>query len=69
MNDINAVLTGRIEDKWIEFVATEFADRARATSRYGRAGGQRAVECFRRVEVRASYIWLFAGALLAWWLQ
>lgn len=67
MNDMNAVLAGRIEDKWIEFVATELLDRSQVARR-GRACRAQAAHCIRRVEVRASYLWLFAGALLAWWI-
>jgi hypothetical protein len=64
MNNVNAVLAGSIEDKWIEFVAAEFAD----TRTRRQAAQRRAAACVRRVEVQASYLWLFAGALLAWWL-
>jgi hypothetical protein len=65
MNDINAVLAGRIEDKWLEFVATEFEQRGHARRGLARAG-QRAVGTVRRVEVHASYVWLLAGAVVAW---
>jgi len=64
MNDINAVAAGRIEDKWIEFVVAEFCARPRTTLRQTRA-----VMCIKRVEVQASYLWLFAGALVALWLS
>ncbi len=66
MNDINAVLAGRIEDKWVEFVATEFAEqRGQALQGLVRAGA-RATDTMRRVEVHASYVWLLAGAVVAW---
>jgi hypothetical protein len=58
----------RIEDKWIEFVAAEFGDHGRAALRNPERGVQAAV-CLRRVEVRASYLWLFLGAVLAWCLR
>jgi hypothetical protein len=64
MNDINAVAAGRIEDKWVEFVVAEFAARPRNASRQARA-----VTCIKRVEVQVSYLWLFAGALVALWLS
>jgi hypothetical protein len=68
MNDVNAVLAGRIEDKWIEFVATEFLERPREAAR-NLAGCKRAAECVALVEVHASYLWLFAGAMLAWFVS
>ncbi len=65
-------LAGRTEDKWIEFVAAEFAGR-RGTARLDakRALVQalrpaRAAGTMRRVEVHASYVWLLAGAVVAW---
>jgi len=63
MNDIKAVTAGRIEDKWIEFVAAEFEarDYAARASRFQR----RTADCIRHVEVHASYLWLLAGALIA----
>jgi hypothetical protein len=66
MTDINAATAGRIEDKWMEFVADEFAARRRSAARAGRACHARAGECVRQVEVHASYVWLFAGAIVAW---
>ena len=66
MNDINAVLAGRIEDKWVEFVATEFAERRGQTLRGLVRAGERASGTMRRVEVHASYVWLLAGAMVAW---
>jgi hypothetical protein len=68
MNDINAVLAGRIEDKWIEFVAAEFRDLPRQAGGAG-TRRQRAQAGFAFVEVQASYLWLFAGALLAWFIS
>ena len=64
MNDINAGAAGRIEDKWIEFVVAEFAARPRNVLRQTRA-----VTCIKRAEVQASYLWLFAGALVALWFS
>jgi hypothetical protein len=65
MNDIRDVASGRIEDKWIEFVATEFAARTRRHVHVGRVCQARAAECVRHVEVHASYLWLLAGAIVA----
>lgn len=67
MNDASAVLAGRIEDKWIEFVAAEFADRAFGAGRRRRR--DRLAGRWMRVEVRASYVWLLAGAILTWFLR
>ena len=66
MNDINAALTGRSEDKWIEFVANEFDARKCGAARPGRSSRNRAAGCVTQIEVHASYLWLFAGALVAW---
>jgi hypothetical protein len=66
MNDINAMAAGRIEDKWIEFVATEFADRRGDALRSLARTGAEARVTMRRVEVHASYVWLLGGAALAW---
>jgi hypothetical protein len=54
----------RNEDKWLEFVATEFSARSRHLSHKARAAA-----CVKRVEVQASYWWLFAGAIVAWWIS
>jgi len=67
MNDIGAVLAGRIEDKWIEFVATEFADRARR-GRAVRGHGREPLRA-RCVEVHASYVWLLAAAIVTWFVS
>jgi hypothetical protein len=66
MNDINAVLAGRIEDKRVEFVATEFAEQRGQALRRLVAARTCAAGTMRRVEVHASYVWLLAGALVAW---
>jgi len=66
MNDSDAVLAGRIEDKWIEFVAAEISDRARRGRTAPRRG--RGAERMRRVEVHASYVWLLVAALATWFL-
>ena len=63
MNDIRAVASGRIEDKWIEFVAAEF--EARDCAARAKRLQRRTAECVRCVEVHASYVWLLAGALIA----
>jgi len=68
MNDINAVLAGRIEDKWIEFAAEEFVARRNDAQRRARLIGQRTTHRVRQVEVHASYVWLLAGAVLAWFI-
>jgi hypothetical protein len=54
----------RNEDKWLEFVASEFSARPRRFSHKDRAAA-----CVRRVGVQASYWWLFAGAIVAWWIS
>jgi hypothetical protein len=66
MNDINAVLAGSIEDKWVEFVADEFAQRRGKALRGALAAGTRATDTMRRIEVHAGYVWLLAGAMVAW---
>ena len=63
MNDIKAVAAGRIEDKWIEFVAAEF--EARDCAARAKCLHQRTAACVRHVEVHASYLWLLAGAFIA----
>jgi len=65
MNDIRDVAAGRIEDKWIEFVAVEFATRTSGRRHAARTCRQHAAECVRHVEVHASYLWLLAGAIVA----
>ena len=69
MNDIRDVAAGRIEDKWIEFVAMEFAGPSRRQLRAGRAYQARVAECVRHVEVRASYLWLLTGAIVAFLMR
>lgn len=64
MSNANIVLTGRIEDKWVEFVSDEFAEQRRRSRR--NAGPCR--NTMARVEVHARYLWLFAAALLAWYV-
>ncbi|HTT11850.1 MAG TPA: hypothetical protein VMG60_13230 [Burkholderiaceae bacterium] len=65
MNDFRDVAAGRIEDKWIEFVAMELEARPRHRMSAGRVCGAHAAGCIRRVEVHASYLWLLAGAVVA----
>jgi len=67
VNDFNATVAGCIEDKWAEFVA-ECDERSRRALR-DRAGRTAAADCIRRVEVHASYLWLFGGAVLAWLIR
>ena len=64
----NQVMTGSIEDKWVEFVVAEFDTRGRDAA-LSATGRRRAANTLRRVEVRASYLWLFAGALIALWMR
>jgi hypothetical protein len=64
MSENNGALAGRIEDKWLEFVVAEFSDRPRRQLRQSRAA-----TCIKHVEVQASYLWLFAGALVALWIS
>jgi hypothetical protein len=67
VNDFSATGAGRIEDKWVEFVA-ECDERSRRALR-DRAGRTGAACCIKRVEVHASYLWLFAGAILVWLIR
>jgi len=64
----NQVMAGSIEDKWVDFVFAEFDTRGRDAALFA-SGRRRAVHTFRLVEVRASYLWLFAGALVALWMR
>ncbi len=66
MNDFNAVLAGRIEDKWVEFVAVEVAEKRGAALRTIVAAEAGLRTTMRRVEVHASYFWLLAGAVVAY---
>src|SRR5262245_60656285 len=60
---------GSFEDKWVDFVFAECGARGRAVSRDAFDHGRTAAATIRRAEVRASYIWLFAGALIALWMR
>jgi hypothetical protein len=66
MNGFNAVRAGRIEDKWIEFVADEYAERARRARRDRRQRAAQRVAC---VEVHAGYVWLLAAAIATWLIR
>ncbi len=66
MNDFNAVLAGRIEDKWVEFVAVECAAQRGQALRSLVAVEDSVRTTMRRVEVHASYFWLLAGAMVAY---
>ena len=60
---------GSFEDKWVDFVVAECGARGRVVSRHAFDGSRNAVAAIRRVEVRASYFWLLAGALIALWMR
>ena len=64
----NQVMAGSIEDKWVDFVFAEFDTRGRDAALFA-TGRRRAVSTLSLVEVRASYVWLLAGALIALWMR
>jgi hypothetical protein len=62
--DAHAAAAQPREDKWLEFLALE--PRLRAELHRAAVAAKAPRNDLRRVEARATYLWLLAAALFAW---